>query len=84
MTIIKQNEDLELRLEGQITGPLADELWNQWQACKAGAKSIRLEMSGVNFVDGKGVSILKRLQKNGALISGCSLFVSALLTNEEV
>lgn len=68
-----------LRLEGRITGAWVHELQDHCERCLDDGGGLTLDLSGVSFVEGRGVELLRRLQHRNVAITGGSGFVTALL-----
>jgi anti-anti-sigma regulatory factor len=69
-----------LRLEGKLMAPWVAEVLN---ACTTDIAPIRLDLSGLTFVDRAGVKLLKDLLRRGIAVSACSGFVAELLHLEK-
>ena len=70
-----------LRLEGRLT---AENLVRFQQACAdllAGGRSLRLELSGLQFADRDAVVLLRALRQRGVALVGASGFLDALLAD---
>jgi anti-anti-sigma regulatory factor len=97
ITVISEPELLTFRLEGKLAGPWVQELAQCWQTTLAsqGKPGLRLDLTGVTFVDAAGKQFLAALHLEGAefVVSGCSMRamvaeitraqVSARLTGDE-
>jgi RNA polymerase sigma-70 factor (ECF subfamily) len=68
-----------LRVEGRITYKTVEELRVECEALLADHGTLVLELSGVQFVDPAGIEVFHRLVQRGAVLTGCSGFVSELL-----
>ncbi len=68
-----------LRLEGKLLGPWVTELVRLCNELPASPDCLRLDLSGVNFVDASGVAVLRDLIGRGATLAGCSGLVAELL-----
>jgi len=68
-----------LYLEGRIIGQWVDDLLNRCEAYIADRHNIILDLSGVCFVDDRGIKTLKAFDGNRVGLTGCSMFLSALL-----
>lgn len=76
LKITRITEEGTLRVEGRLIGPWVDELA---QACAGPVEGMRLDLSGVSFVDDGGAALLRGLVARGAAVSACSGYVAALL-----
>jgi len=68
-----------LRVEGRLTHETAEELRMACEAVLAEHGSLRLDVSGLRFVDPKGVALLHGLERRGTRLAGRSGFVNELL-----
>jgi len=71
-----------LRVEGHITQNTVDELMSSSAACLASHPNVLLDLSGVRFVDSAGLKALRQLIPLGAVLSGCSGFLTELLRTD--
>ena len=71
-----------LRVEGHITQHTVEGLMSSSAACLASHRSLHLDLSGVRFVDSDGVKALRQLVPQGAVLTGCSGFLTELLRTE--
>jgi RNA polymerase sigma-70 factor (ECF subfamily) len=67
------------RVEGRLTHETVEELRMACEAVLTDRTSLRLDISGLKFVDPSGVSLLRDLERRGARLAGCSGFVGELL-----
>jgi len=67
---------LRLVVEGQLTGPAADELRKSCAGRHAGTV---LDLSGVIFADSSAAVLLNELSAAGFVLEGCSGFIKQLL-----
>jgi RNA polymerase sigma-70 factor (ECF subfamily) len=72
-----------LRVEGRLTQQTAEELRVECDAAMARYGSLELDVSGLQFADGTGVDLLRRLERNGAFLAHRSGLVDALLQGAE-
>jgi RNA polymerase sigma-70 factor (ECF subfamily) len=80
VTRIAAGEGLEaLRVEGRLTHENVEELRMACKAVLTERGSLQLDVSGLQFVDPKGVALLHTLEQQGTRLGGCSGFVSELL-----
>ena len=73
------NGCVNLRLEGELTGPWVDETRRVCEASTASGHKLRLDLAGVTFVDRAGLKLLTGLQKINAELENCSAFLKAQL-----
>lgn len=67
-----------LRLEGQLIGPWVDELGRTCDRLLDG-RAVMLDLSGVSFVERRGVELLRALGARGVPLLHCSPFVAEQL-----
>lgn len=67
-----------LRLEGEVIGPWVDELQRTCERLLA-SRAVTLDLSGVSFVERRGVSLLRSLGTRGVPLLHCSPFVAEQL-----
>ena len=81
LRIAKVDGESEPRLlvEGRITGDTVAELARFSDGCFASSATVALDLSGVTFVDLASVPVLKTLRARGAVLDGCSGYVTELL-----
>jgi RNA polymerase sigma-70 factor (ECF subfamily) len=72
-----------LRVEGRLTHETAEELHMACEATLAERRSLRLDLSGLQFVDPTGVAVLHGLERRGTRLEGASGFVRALLARTD-
>lgn len=68
-----------LRVEGRLTSQTAEELRMACDAILAEEATLQLDVSGLQFVDQAGVGLLRRLERRGTRLAGCSGFVAESL-----
>ena len=68
-----------LKLEGSVAGPWVDELRQVVHSWLARGSALRLEVSGVGYVDREGAVLLRELTRRPVQIHGYSSFISELL-----
>jgi hypothetical protein len=68
-----------LKLEGKLLGPWVDELRRVCEERHAPPSGLRLNLSGVTFIDPAGIKLLGDLIRRGATVSECTGFVDELL-----
>jgi len=81
VTEIRENGAVaQLRIEGHITHSTVAELSAASEVhLMNGDRPLLLDVSGVRFVDAAGVGLLRNLEPKGAVLVGCSGFLSELL-----
>ena len=68
-----------LLLEGKLLHGWIQELKHALEQATATGAAIRLDLSGLSFVDVQGADFLRRCRTDGVPLVGASPFVSALL-----
>lgn len=68
-----------LKLEGKVTEQWAALLDGECQAFLRNHKTLLLDCAGVNFLDARGVDVLKNLRRNKVTIIGAPGIVTELL-----
>jgi RNA polymerase sigma-70 factor (ECF subfamily) len=68
-----------LRVEGRLTQETVEELRMACDSVLAERKRVKLDVSGLQFIDPRGVVLLRGLEQDGAEVSGGSGFVTELL-----
>ena len=71
--------DETLLLEGKLLHGWLQELQHALEQAAASGLAIRLDLSGLSFIDVTGADFLRRCRKHGVSLAGASPFVSALL-----
>jgi anti-anti-sigma regulatory factor len=79
----QDNTTARLKIEGRIAGEWVNELKKECELCLKKRDHLILDLSGVSFVDEKGIRGLKAMIGERVRLIGCSLFLSGLLTLEE-
>lgn len=80
ITKIKESEsDVLLKLEGKITNQWAALLDRECHFYIAQKKTVSLDCSNVDFVDGKGVAVLNNLPRKHVTLMSTPGFVTELL-----
>ena len=69
-----------LKLEGNLLEPWIDELH---RSINGFSNTIQLDLSALTFADAAGMRVLADLIRNGAMVSSCSGYISALLHVEK-
>ncbi len=70
---------VQLRVEGRVTQQTIEALQSSCEANLANYPTLRLDLSGVQFVDAAGIETFCRLVRRGAVLVGCSGFLTELL-----
>ncbi|HEY2786946.1 MAG TPA: STAS domain-containing protein [Fimbriiglobus sp.] len=73
---------LTFRLEGRLTGPrvrVLEECWERTLTRPAGT-ALRVDLTGVTFVDAAGESLLESLHRQGAELVSADCLTKALVT----
>jgi RNA polymerase sigma-70 factor, ECF subfamily len=85
VTRITPADGLEtLRVEGRLTQQSVQELRDACQPLLGEQAAIRLDVSGVQFLDAAGISLLHELERHGTQLAGCSGFVGELLRDRDL
>lgn len=71
-----------LRLEGKLIGPWVDVLQRVCQREMQQASALLLDLSGVSFVDGDGIGLLRQLAQAGYSFVACPGYVREMLRQE--
>jgi ABC-type transporter Mla MlaB component len=80
ISIINESEQrTRLALEGWLVGPWVDELRKESEQQLSQAKTIRLDLGKVLFVDPRGVALLRELAGRQVEYVNCSAFLSQQL-----
>lgn len=74
-----EGEVVRLTVEGRLTAATIDELETTCDAAWRGGLTAMLDLAGVQFADEAGIGCLARLRERGAVVIGCSGFLSTLL-----
>jgi len=68
-----------LRVEGRLTQQTVQELRDACGPGLGGRGAMRLDVSGVQFLDAAGIGLLHELERHGTQLGGCSGFIGELL-----
>jgi anti-anti-sigma regulatory factor len=80
ITRIKTGDDtITLQMEGRIVEQWVDEISSECESICTRWTKIVLDLSGVSFVDDRGVEVLKSITCDRIQLTGCSLFLTELL-----
>src|SRR5262249_27985108 len=84
VTRITTDDGLEaLRVEGRLTHQTVEELLQACQPVLSRQAAMRLDVSGVQFLDAAGVGLLRELERRGTQLGGRSEFVGELLRDRD-
>jgi RNA polymerase sigma-70 factor (ECF subfamily) len=72
-----------LCVEGRLTQQTVEELRHVCQPVLSGQGAMRLDISGVQFLDAAGIGLLHELERHGTRLGGCSGFVGELLRERD-
>jgi len=73
-----------LRLEGSVSGAWTALLERECTGLLRAWGALNLDLAGVRFVDQGGIEVLRRLNRAGVAIHGCSAAVAGVLEAEGV
>lgn len=79
ITRTERPEEASLRVEGRIVGDDSAILDRECRSLLASGSTLRLDLSGVRFVDRAGVAVLRALRREGFGIEGCSPLLQEVL-----
>ncbi|HXX22683.1 MAG TPA: STAS domain-containing protein [Terriglobia bacterium] len=80
ISVVDSTSDaMTLLLEGQVTGDAVDALNSSCDQALAEGRRLTLDLTGVSFVDRKGVALLHRLAARQVRVVNCSGFVAERL-----
>jgi hypothetical protein len=71
------------KLEGKLLGPWVDELRNVCTQPLERLEQVGLDLAAVTFVNAAGAELLRKLIRQGIIITLCSAFVAELLHAKE-
>ncbi|HKQ63152.1 MAG TPA: STAS domain-containing protein [Candidatus Polarisedimenticolaceae bacterium] len=72
-------ERIRLKLEGRVSGPGVEELYDSCNRLLAAGRRLVLDLTGVAFVGRDGLEVLQRLRESGVKLSRPSRFVAEQL-----
>ncbi|MGH9377389.1 MAG: hypothetical protein ACRD1I_01195 [Terriglobia bacterium] len=81
ITVEQANAPAVLKLEGKLSGPWVSEaglIWKRLTGDQPG-KKIRVDLSGVTFVDSKGKQLLKKMLTGQADVRDPPLFMRFIM-----
>ena len=72
---------LTLRLEGRLEGPWAAEFEKCWKSTLAtlGKPKVRVDLTGVTFIDAAGKARLAAMHRKGAELIACDCLMKAVV-----
>jgi len=78
---IRERSTLRLLVEGTLSGPWVHELEKCWLDLNAvaGSEQIRVDLSGVGYIDEKGRELLKRMFADGAELSATGVMTRGII-----
>lgn len=68
-----------LKLEGRLADQWVDELTRVAGASATAGEQMTLDLSGLSFVDARGIAWLRGARDRGARLTGGSTFIAALV-----
>ena len=68
-----------LVLEGKLAGACVDELDKCWHDAPAKWATLLIDLTGVSFIDERGIQLLKQMHDNGATLISSSLMSRCLI-----
>ena len=68
-----------LKLEGRLTDQWVDELARVAGASTPAGQTATIDVSGLSFVDARGLAWLRGARERGARLTGASTFITALV-----
>ena len=74
---------MTLKVEGQIVGEWAGALERECAALLAQGTQVLLDLSGLIYVDGDGVLVLRTLSSAGVVMINCAPIIQGLLADGE-
>lgn len=77
--IADDETSVTLRVEGRLVGRWIDELETECERHRADRRRVKLDLSGVTFVDDRGIEALRSMAGHHVEVVQCSLFLSGLL-----
>ncbi|HKZ03585.1 MAG TPA: hypothetical protein VJ180_15185 [Pyrinomonadaceae bacterium] len=83
VTACKELAITRLRLEGKLAGDSVDELEKCWRRTSADETSFLVDLTSVDFIDGRGKQLLTKMYQTGALLLSKSLMAKCLIEEIE-
>jgi anti-anti-sigma factor len=77
ITIEEKDNAVVLRLEGQLIGPLVEDVEQCWRNIFAtlGQRSVQVDLSAVSFIDSAGGALLNRMHDAGFRLAGSGAII---------
>ena len=83
--ISEDEKTVKLRLDGKIVEAWVSDLEEMCIRYRdEKSKTVVLDLSGVTFIDNRGVTMLEKIKDGRLKIVNCSLFIEALLNSSVV
>src|ERR1700691_2115060 len=79
ITVQKNDAGSTLVLEGKLVGAWVAEVETCWQAERANAKKVWLDLNGVTFIDAEGKTLLAKLYREGATLASRGCLIRAII-----
>jgi|CZKC01.1.fsa_nt_gi outer membrane protein TolC/ABC-type transporter Mla MlaB component len=79
ITVQRDQTSSTLLLEGKLAGPWVNEVQNSWQAERANAQKVCLDLNGVTFIDAEGKALLTKLHQEGATLISKGCLIRAII-----
>lgn len=76
---IHERSTLRLIVEGTLSGVWVNELEKCWLEADPTDAQIRVELSGVGYIDDSGKKLLKRMVKQGAELSATGVMTKGII-----
>lgn len=70
---------LTFQLEGRLAGPWVQVLEECWQSSPRGVKSLRLDLTGVTYIDAAGKACLRGMHREGAELLAADCLTKGLV-----
>jgi hypothetical protein len=87
MLMITRSEEGDLgctlKLEGKLLGPWVGELELACDGSRIHPERVRLDLSGLTYLDAEGTQFLKGLLREGIRVVACSGFVAEMLQHSK-
>jgi hypothetical protein len=84
VTSTTEGGTMVLKLEGRLADKWVDELARVAGASAPAGQTLRFDLSGLSFVDGRGIAWLRGARDRGARLIGASVFITALVQDPTV
>lgn len=71
-TVVEQNDEVVLKLEGTLSGLFVQELESCWTTtqAKCGKRALVVDLSSITFVNAPGKDLLAKMYASGAKLVG--------------